>query len=291
MGKKRAAKFVEEKPDIWCFYCDREFDDERVLIQHQKAKHFKCDFCNKKLTTSTGLVIHGLQVHKETITKIPGARPDRESTDVEIFGMAGIPDEYLSEKAKVRKKIEMESVSMGNFLAPPTMPGNYFSGFPQYPGLPPPPPSMNNSAMPPMYYPGPPSFQPNALHQPPPPAMHLAPSLAPPQPPSFPFQVPPLPVAAPVPTTSSFVVPTQSQLQPTNTNTMSYQLPLQPPPFPIPQPKPVVNTVVSEPVNAPAPPTIPPNTADFTLIWTDEEFSMEERRAQLPKYKTRIHAY
>ena len=27
---------LQDKP--WCFYCDREFDDEKILIQHQKAK-------------------------------------------------------------------------------------------------------------------------------------------------------------------------------------------------------------------------------------------------------------
>ena len=32
-----------------------------------------------------------MQVHKETIDKIPGALPGRDSTDIEIFGMEGIP--------------------------------------------------------------------------------------------------------------------------------------------------------------------------------------------------------
>ena len=35
MGRK-GKKHEEEKP--WCFYCDREFDDEKILIQHQRAK-------------------------------------------------------------------------------------------------------------------------------------------------------------------------------------------------------------------------------------------------------------
>ena len=35
MGRKK-KKYEEEKP--WCFYCDREFDDEKILIQHQRAK-------------------------------------------------------------------------------------------------------------------------------------------------------------------------------------------------------------------------------------------------------------
>ena len=46
-------------------YCDREFDDEKVLITHQKAKHFKCPRCNKKLNSPSGLVIHSAQIHKE----------------------------------------------------------------------------------------------------------------------------------------------------------------------------------------------------------------------------------
>uniref|UniRef100_A0AC34FR00 C2H2-type domain-containing protein n=1 Tax=Panagrolaimus sp. ES5 TaxID=591445 RepID=A0AC34FR00_9BILA len=83
--KKRAAK-------PWCWYCNREFEDEKILIQHQKAKHFKCPTCNKKLFTGPGLVIHCMQVHKETIDKIPAAIPGRDSTDVEVYGMEGIPD-------------------------------------------------------------------------------------------------------------------------------------------------------------------------------------------------------
>ena len=43
-------------------YCNREFDDEKILIQHQKAKHFKCHLCHKKLYTGPGLAIHCLQV-------------------------------------------------------------------------------------------------------------------------------------------------------------------------------------------------------------------------------------
>ena len=35
MGRKK-KKYEEELP--WCFYCDREFNDEKILIQHQRAK-------------------------------------------------------------------------------------------------------------------------------------------------------------------------------------------------------------------------------------------------------------
>jgi hypothetical protein len=65
-GKKKKPR-TERKP--FCYYCDRPFDDEKVLIEHQKAKHFKCHVCNKKLMTASSLTIHCAQVHKETVTK------------------------------------------------------------------------------------------------------------------------------------------------------------------------------------------------------------------------------
>ncbi len=74
-------------------YCNREFDDEKVLIGHQKAKHFRCHICHKKLYTAPGLAIHCSQVHKETISKVPNAMPERETLDLEIYGMEGVPDE------------------------------------------------------------------------------------------------------------------------------------------------------------------------------------------------------
>ena len=57
MGRKKKKPI---KP--WCWYCNRIFDDEKILIQHQKAKHFKCHVCHKKLFTGPGLAIHCMQV-------------------------------------------------------------------------------------------------------------------------------------------------------------------------------------------------------------------------------------
>ncbi len=48
MGKKK--KKSDTKP--FCYYCDRVFDDEAMLVQHQRAKHFKCPDCPKKLNTA-----------------------------------------------------------------------------------------------------------------------------------------------------------------------------------------------------------------------------------------------
>lgn len=66
MGKKKRGR-GERKP--FCYYCDRPFDDARVLTDHQKAKHFRCPTCGKKLTTVSSLAIHATQVHKETLAK------------------------------------------------------------------------------------------------------------------------------------------------------------------------------------------------------------------------------
>lgn len=75
MGKKKRGH-----PDLeellarpWCYYCEpdwdpdssnaetdnnageREFEDLKLLISHQKAKHFKCERCGKRLNTAGGM--------------------------------------------------------------------------------------------------------------------------------------------------------------------------------------------------------------------------------------------
>ncbi|CAI2177681.1 7211_t:CDS:2 [Funneliformis geosporum] len=87
MGKKKNKNVTRP----WCWYCERDFDDEKVLILHQKAKHFKCPHCSKKLNTAGGMAVHVDQVHKEKIDTVPNAVKGRESMDIEIFGMVGIP--------------------------------------------------------------------------------------------------------------------------------------------------------------------------------------------------------
>ncbi|KAJ6075330.1 uncharacterized protein N7446_003107, partial [Penicillium canescens] len=96
MGKKRRGPSLEEllaRP--WCYYCERDFDDLKILISHQKAKHFKCDRCQRRLNTAGGLSVHLSQVHKEQLTEVDNALPNRMGLDVEIFGMEGIPEDVL----------------------------------------------------------------------------------------------------------------------------------------------------------------------------------------------------
>ena len=113
MGKKKRGhpdlEEIIQRP--WCYYCERDFDDLKILINHQKAKHFKCDRCGRRLNTaggestiiliygstvdtrSSGLSVHMTQVHKESLAAIENALPNRAGLDIEIFGMEGIPDD------------------------------------------------------------------------------------------------------------------------------------------------------------------------------------------------------
>ncbi|KAI8379741.1 uncharacterized protein BYT42DRAFT_546047 [Radiomyces spectabilis] len=97
MGKKKKSKPLRP----WCWYCEKDFEDDKVLVTHQRAKHFKCEVCNKKLTTAGGMAVHAQQVHKVDIHKVPNALPGRETLEVEIFGMEGIPyDDLVAYEAK-----------------------------------------------------------------------------------------------------------------------------------------------------------------------------------------------
>lgn len=103
MGKKR--KNVPSLQDLLdrpiCYYCERDFEDMSYLVDHMKAKHYKCGRCSRRLTTAGGLGVHMKQVHKEELTKIDNAMKEREKPDVEIFGMEGFPPKLL-ESIKTR---------------------------------------------------------------------------------------------------------------------------------------------------------------------------------------------
>lgn len=70
MGKKKnKKKDAPTGPIAWCFYCDRTFNDEPILVHHQKARHFKCTQCSKRFNNSNSLSIHLSQVHKVELDK------------------------------------------------------------------------------------------------------------------------------------------------------------------------------------------------------------------------------
>mmetsp|Transcript_11209 Transcript_11209/g.14006 ORF Transcript_11209/g.14006 Transcript_11209/m.14006 type:complete len:271 (-) Transcript_11209:102-914(-) len=139
MGKKKKKKPEAVRP--WCFYCDRSFDDESILIQHQKARHFKCPTCNKRFTHAPGMVVHMTQVHKGTLEVVPNALKGREDPSVEISGMRGIPVEH---EASIKR------MKLNNGLA--EAPALTATGMPQPPQPPQPPPGIPpmGMGMPPM---------------------------------------------------------------------------------------------------------------------------------------------
>lgn len=105
MAKKKSKQVIRP----WCWYCEREFEDEKVLMQHQKAKHFKCSMCPRRLNTAGGLAVHIQQVHKlepDNLPRIENALPGRDGYEVEIFGMEGIPAPDVADY-KRRKEIEL----------------------------------------------------------------------------------------------------------------------------------------------------------------------------------------
>jgi hypothetical protein len=105
----------------YCWYCEREFEDTKVLLAHQKAKHFRCPHCPRRLNTAGGLAVHIDQVHKlgtdrsalplnsgsalTAFARIANAIPGRDTFDVEIYGMEGVPANDLREW-KRRKQLE-----------------------------------------------------------------------------------------------------------------------------------------------------------------------------------------
>lgn len=88
-------------------------------MQHQKAKHFKCNMCPRRLNTAGGLAVHIQQVHKlepENLPRIENALPGRDGYEVEIFGMEGIPAPDVADY-KRRKEIEL-GLSAGSISQP-----------------------------------------------------------------------------------------------------------------------------------------------------------------------------
>ena len=103
MGRKR-RHLVTLKP--FCYYCDKEFNNEIILHQHQKARHFNCVACRKRFSTAPALGTHIIQVHKDKIQRVPNAKAGRDSFDISIYGMDGVPIELINYKLaeKVQNK-------------------------------------------------------------------------------------------------------------------------------------------------------------------------------------------
>ena len=325
MGRKKKKQL---KP--WCWYCNREFDDEKILIQHQKAKHFKCHICHKKLYTGPGLSIHCMQVHKEKIDKVPNALPGRQNTEIEIYGMEGIPEEDLQQHEKQKldhpaaKRLKGDSDdedsngsfpsnSMNNTSMPPMPPGPmppFGMPGPGMPGMPPMPPGHMGPGpmgpmgpmggpmgpMPPMGM-GPMGMPPRHPGMPmpprPPPFMHGGPpsSMMGGPPMNMPsMNAPPKPLfpsaiqASTAPSSSNSSNPSTSSgpLFKSATATSSASKPTFPSAAAVSASPPPSATITGAPQIKK-----PESSSGLTskLMHPDEDISLEEKRASMPKYQ------
>eukprot|EP01118_Nematostelium_gracile_P017560 TRINITY_DN7547_c0_g1_i1.p1 TRINITY_DN7547_c0_g1~~TRINITY_DN7547_c0_g1_i1.p1 ORF type:complete len:343 (+),score=100.11 TRINITY_DN7547_c0_g1_i1:103-1131(+) len=324
MGRKSKKRKIE-KP--YCWYCGREFDDEKILIQHQKAKHFKCHICHKKLTTAGGMVVHVYQVHKENIVKVPNAKPGRDSINYEIYGMEGIPDENGAPPPPIDMLLASQPLILppgvepmaGAQIVPPLVNSSMIpppmTGMPQpgmmpgmMPGMPPGmmppglPPGMG-SPLPPGMGPTPPMMNPGTPPGMPPHGMpHGMPGMMPPHgmpgmggppmwgpPPPSPWGMPPMGVPPPM------GIPAQP-LFPVGPPPPSGIQPLAP--FgsggSTNIPSNLINFGQNAPTTAPPPQQQPqqpqqPTQGLFNLIYDDEDVSMEEKRAELHLGRTTLN--
>lgn len=167
--KKKKKRYV-----VFCYYCDRHFDNEKVLIEHQRGKHFKCPICHRRLSSARGMMIHVFQVHKESIDAVPHSKKGRDSFELEIFGMVGVPQELVQERLvkiygePAAKKQKITHVSQpGPPVIIPGMPGRgMFAPPPQQNQQP--PPMMGRGMPPPQFGMPPQGFMPNQPGMPPP---------------------------------------------------------------------------------------------------------------------------
>jgi len=131
MGRKKKKR----KPIVFCYYCDRPFDNEKVLIEHQRGKHFKCPVCHRRLSSARGMMIHVFQVHKESVDTVPAAKKGRDSFELDVFGMVGVPEElkkareaqvYGQEPEAKRQKMNPVPQQMHHPQAPQYVPNTVY---------------------------------------------------------------------------------------------------------------------------------------------------------------------
>eukprot|EP00915_Cephaloidophora_sp_WS-2016_P000685 GHVH01000881.1.p1 GENE.GHVH01000881.1~~GHVH01000881.1.p1 ORF type:complete len:244 (+),score=37.55 GHVH01000881.1:63-734(+) len=148
MGRKKRNRLYVAP---FCYYCEKECPDDKVLIQHQKARHFKCSECNKKLDTATGLVVHMIQVHKINLAKVPNAMEARKNPELQIHGMDGVPQELIdarrqaqADKKGIKVLKSSHTVSAGHFsMMPPQFQPQFLSQPTPVPFSAPPPMAFN----------------------------------------------------------------------------------------------------------------------------------------------------
>ncbi|KAM7257693.1 hypothetical protein ACFE04_013434 [Oxalis oulophora] len=265
------------------------------------------------------MAIHVLQVHKENVTKVPNAKPGRESTDTEIYGMLGIPPDVMAahygededEVQPKAAKVELPPIQPFGGVAPrPLGVGGYPPRMmpPVYGALPVPPAGWQ-APRPQHWFPQHqvPVAHPGYPQQPLFPLQNMRPLVPAPgvQNPHFapPGSMPPVSVSQPLfPVVNNGVPPQSSPFPATsglpeaqgsfdganNSMTNSFHTPgLQ---AGISHsyasgPNTGGPSIGPPPVIANKAPAPQPGAAEVYLVWDDEAMCMEERRMSLPKYQ------
>jgi hypothetical protein len=118
MGRKSSKRPKEVVQRPWCYYCDREFESDGILMQHQKARHFGCEVCRRKCGTVTSLGGHMWHVHQRTLERVPHALPDRDALPknggADLVGMLGVPEGFPTplERWAQRQQEEAEQAAL-----------------------------------------------------------------------------------------------------------------------------------------------------------------------------------
>jgi len=106
-SKKKTAEESGSGPKPFCYFCDRDFENEDMLVRHQLGKHFSCPECavgsnRGRCEGIHGLVGHMMKVHRRECKEVPNSIPGRGDLqtclDLNIFGMSGVPEEMLRER-------------------------------------------------------------------------------------------------------------------------------------------------------------------------------------------------
>lgn len=228
-----------------------------------------------------------MQVHKEMIDKIPNALPNRNSVDIEIYGMQGIPEEDVREHEKSRGN------DSGSYIPPPSahkplgtttallagggglLPSSIPSG-PQipYPGMP---------LLPPGLPPGLPSGLPPLPPGAPPPGMvgHFPP-------PAISINLPRKPLFP----SASAISASQSAIPVPNPGHLAAATPILSAPASISRPSsssippPTTSSASAAPsISSSSSATISTGNPMSRIIHPGQDISLEELRAQQPKYQ------
>ena len=83
------------------------FYNKRGLFKYDSCTIFM-KFCLSLHCFNKIKYLFSVQVHKEKIDKVPNSLPNRNNTEIEIYGMEGIPEEDVKahEKNKNKKGID-----------------------------------------------------------------------------------------------------------------------------------------------------------------------------------------